>query len=889
MQLKALLAFFILAPVLLFGQGIQGKITDQQGSELPFATVYVVKLQRGTASNEEGRYQLSLPRGTYEVRFQFLGYTTKTVTVQVGNAWEQVNIQLAEEPIELQTIEVLDNREDPAYTIMRRAIGKASYHAQQLDAYTAISYIKGSGRLKDLPGLFRKRIEKELREEGIDTSTAFVTESVSEISYQRPNQFSEKVISVRTIGDDNNTDPNNFINSSFYQPEVNGAISPLSPKAFAYYKFEYLGFFADHGMTIDKIKVTPRSAGDKVFEGTLYIVDQEWSIHSLDLSTYIWGIKFNINQVYQPIQEHVWLPVDHTFFVSGSFFGFEFEYTYFAHIQDYKISLNPDLPEDVVVLDDKIEKAKSEEADKAFQKKDTDSSLAALASGKDISRKELRKLLKDYEKEEMKEEMSEIRDTTEVDVVQVTEYTIDSNAYKRDSAYWDNIRPIPLTDYEVKGYARMDSISLVEVEKQEQQDSVSLTIGTSGTSLTKKKKGSFELQDILFGGSYKAGKKVRWGWDSPLTRLHFNTVEGYHIDAPFFIHNSSKSFRWRIEPTVAYSFARNRWNGSLATTWSAGDPLHAGTLRIEGGRMTRAYNPDAISPFINDFASLLFERNYLKVYEQTYLEGQWSKRLNSKHTLEINAAIAERRGLENQTMQSYFDSPKRAYTTNFPYNAELGNTAFDTSAVATFGISWKMEPWLKYRLRNNRKERIENSSPRITLSYRAGLPGIFEDGASFHHVDAQFEHVWPGIRGDFSLKSNVGAFINPKHMTIADLKHFPGNRTIFTTADPVASYRLLNYYTYSTQSAYAAVFAHYQFRKLLVTQMPLVRLAGIKEAAFVNALESNGARHYVEVGYGINYIFRILRVEAAASFLDGKYQDWGIRIGIASNLENLFD
>ena len=126
-------------------------------------------------------------------------------------------------------------------------------------------------------------------------------------------------------------------------------------------------------------------------------------------------------------------------------------------------------------------------------------------------------------------------------------------------------------------------------------------------------------------------------------------------------------------------------------------------------------------------------------------------------------------------------------------------------------------------------------------------------------------------------------------MTIADLKHFPGNRTIFTTADPVASYRLLNYYTYSTQSAYAAVFAHYQFRKLLVTQMPLVRLAGIKEAAFVNALESNGARHYVEVGYGINYIFRILRVEAAASFLDGKYQDWGIRIGIASNLENLFD
>ncbi|MCB0656617.1 MAG: carboxypeptidase-like regulatory domain-containing protein [Saprospiraceae bacterium] len=889
MKLKALFTILLLTPFILNGQGIQGSITDQNGSSLPFATVYVLKLQRGTASNEEGRYQLSLPRGTYEVRFQFLGYTTKTVTVQVGNGWEQINIELAEEPIELQTIEVLDNREDPAYTIMRRAIGKASYHAQQLDAYSATSYIKGSGRLKDLPGLFRKRIEKALEEEGIDTSTAFVTESVSEISYQRPNQFSEKVISVRTIGEDNNTSPNNFINASFYNPEINGAVSPLSPKAFAYYKFEYLGFFADHGMTIDKIKVTPRSPGDKVFEGTIYIVDQEWNIHSLDLTTYIWGIKFNINQVYQPIQEHVWLPVDHTFFVSGSFFGFEFEYTYFAHIQDYQITLNPDLPAEVIVLDDKLEKEKSANADQAYAKKDTDSSLAALASGKDISRKQLRKILRDYEKEEMQEEMEEVRDTTHVDVVQVTEYQVDSNAYKRDSLYWESIRPIPLTNYEVKGYARMDSISQVEAEEQASQDSISLTIGSSGTSLTKKKGGSFQLQDILFGGSYKAGKRIRWGWDSPLTTLHFNTVEGYHLAAPFFVRNSSKTFRWRMEPTIAYSFARNRWNGSLATTWSAGDPERSGILRIEGGRMTRAYNPDAISPIISDFASLLFERNFYKVYEQTYLEAQWNKQINSKHALEITGGIAERRGLENQTLQSYFDSPKRAYTSNFPENAELGHTAFDTSSVATFGISWKMEPWLKYRLRNHQKERIDHSSPLITLSYRTAIPGLFEHGANYHHLDAQFEHVWPGIRGDFSLKANLGTFINPEQMTIVDLKHFPGNRTIFTTADPVASYRLLDYYRYSTQSSYAAVFTHYQFRKLLVTQLPIVRLAGIREAAFVNALESKGARHYVEVGYGINYILRVFRIEAAASFEDGKYQDWGIRIGVASNLNNLFD
>lgn len=56
-------------------------------------------------------------------------------------------------------------------------------------------------------------------------------------------------------------------------------------------------------------------------------------------------------------------------FVSGSFFGFEFEYTYFAHIQDYKISLNPDLPEDVVVLMIRLKKQNPKKRIKHFRKK----------------------------------------------------------------------------------------------------------------------------------------------------------------------------------------------------------------------------------------------------------------------------------------------------------------------------------------------------------------------------------------------------------------------------------------------------------------------------------------------------------------------------------------
>lgn len=61
-------------------------------------------------------------------------------------------------------------------------------------------------------------------------------------------------------------------------------------------------------------------------------------------------------------------------------------------------------------------------------------------------------------------------------------------------------------------------------------------------------------------------------------------------------------------------------------------------------------------------------------------------------------------------------------------------------------------------------------------------------------------------------------------------------------------------------------------------------MLGVKENVFVNYLATPSSEHYTEVGYGIDNILRIFRIEGAAAFRDGKYYDWGIRIGIASNI-----
>src|SRR5690349_12466691 len=192
--------------------GIKGTVKDDAGAPLAYATIFVKQTGTGTTTNLEGLYEIPLPAGRYELVFQFLGYETQVRVVDVTTEFVEVNITLKTQVTVLPTIVVNSDNEDPAYTIMRKAISKAKYHTQELDNYSARVYIKGTGKLKDYPWLAKKALEKE----GIKKDQVFVQESVSDIKYTRPNKFEEKVISIRSDGKDNNTSPNQFTFGSFY-------------------------------------------------------------------------------------------------------------------------------------------------------------------------------------------------------------------------------------------------------------------------------------------------------------------------------------------------------------------------------------------------------------------------------------------------------------------------------------------------------------------------------------------------------------------------------------------------------------------------------------------------------------------------------------------------
>jgi len=861
----------------LYAGGIRGLIKSDDGNVLAYATIFVKQMGTGAASDLQGRYEVALAPGSYDVAFQYLGYETVIRKIDIATEYIEINVTLKTQVMVLQSVTVKAGKEDPAYTIMRKAIAKAKYHVQQIDSYTAKVYIKGKGKLIDYPWLAKSALEKE----GITKDRLFISESVSEIKYTRPNKFEEKVIAVYTTGKDRNTSPNEYVFGSFYQPEIAETISPLSPKSFSYYRFEYLGSFKDQKYEISKIKVTPRSKGDNVFEGIMYIVEDWWSIHSLDFKTTKLGLEFKVKQIYNPIEENAslndkvgqaWLPISQQFSADGKVFGFEFTYNYLATVKDYKVKLNPDLPEEMTVIDEKVAKEEAKEVKSKFSKKGQQLQ-ERLAEGKEVTNKELRQLVKEYEKQEQKQ-------GKEPEIISESSYKVDSLAYKKDSTFWTDIRPGPLDNEEVRGYKKNDSISEVQRKRDE------------GDSLKPSKNKGFQIWDILTGDQYKLNKTSDFQIHTPYGG--FNTVEGVNL-----IYKLSYYKRWvkrdsldldkrpevkrlEITPIARYAFSRDVFSGYLRTDYRSPNTR----LTLEGGKYIQQYNSqDPIHPIVNDFTTLFLGDNLMKLYERDFIDLNYRQRIDEKYTFQASLSWARRKELFNNSNFTLFKSNKDSYTPNAPLNDELVDTSFPTNTALVGAISFEARPWQKYRIRDGRKLRAENTSPLFIINYRKGFNKVLGSEVDFDQVEIGVKHGFKiGIRGKLDVALNAGKFLNTSKLYFMDYQHFLGNRTPFITTDPVGSFRLLDYYKHSTSNEYFVANVHYHFRKFLVTRIPKVRLMGITENLFVNYLSTPTSDNYTEVGYGIEGILRLFRLEAAASFQNGSYSDYGFRIGVATSL-----
>jgi hypothetical protein len=345
--------------------------------------------------------------------------------------------------------------------------------------------------------------------------------------------------------------------------------------------------------------------------------------------------------------------------------------------------------------------------------------------------------------------------------------------------------------------------------------------------------------------------------------------------------------RLTIRPVARYAFTREKLTGYLNLSLRNKNYR----LDVNGGRYVSQFNPeDPIFPVVNTFTTLFLEKNLMKIYERDFVDVRFRRRLNPFVSITTNWSLSDRRELFNSSDYKLIDRKKiEDYTPNRPVSETLADTGFPAHQAFVGSVGIAARPWVKFRIRNGSKREIQSSSPTLTLDYRKGFKDVLESDVDFDQLELGVKHEFRlGVKGSVHLWLRGGMFLNDSRMFFMDYKHFPGNQTPFSTSDPVGSFRLLDYYKYSTDDRYFSGNVHYQFRKFLVTTIPVIRLAGIRENVFLNYLATPTSQNYTEVGYSIDGVLRFFRLEAAAAFRDGKYLGYGFRIGVATNIAGNF-
>ncbi|HUX96729.1 MAG TPA: DUF5686 family protein [Bacteroidales bacterium] len=908
-----LLIFFILIFSIsqLHSQILKGKVTNQSGEPVQYSTVYFQELRQGTTANVKGDYEIKLKPGKYTVVYQSLGYEPIFVTVNLTDKTVVRDVTLPVQYYQIPEVRISASGEDPAYIIMRKVIGMAPYYLNNISYYKAEVYLKGNVIFKKIPKLLQKSMKmssdgestsvgaggkKEPEKRLIREGDAFMMESLNEIEFTAPDRYVQKMISYNSTfpEESNDLSPMGYIEASFYQPVLaEMAISPLSPQAFSHYKFRYLGATLQGNYTINKIEVIPKRKSQQLFEGTIYIIEDLWCLHSVDLINNNRLGEFKIQQVYIPVQDDIWMPVSHKFEVRASIFGLKADAGYGGSIKylDVKPNLALEKPK-TVSTDYGGRTAATVKPSETVPPTKERQQIEKILEKDDLSNRDMVKLSRLMEKESEKS----INDTTgnNLEIRDNTIKSVEKNAAKKDSAYWSQIRPVPLTETDIKSLRIRDSIR-TEYDIRKPKDD---TTGTS--SPAGKKRIPRTLKYLATGHTWGSNWRdtthkysFTWGGLVDLRNLRFNTVDGfvYGIDLRYqryFKERSSLS----IYPEVSWAFSRESLLWRVNANYNFNSLYQQQAYFRIGSTSRDIGNGGSINPLLNSITSLFFENNYLKLYDSRYVTLGFKTTITNGLTLEISSTRDYRRVLENTTDFSVIKTSKD-YTANIPENSYLDSLSNPFNKVAsqnhndiTAKISYT--PFQKYSISKGRRIPRGSDWPTFSLSWQHGINEFIEMDKRVRHYDMirfeaykRYDDI--GAFSELRWRIRAGGFLDSRNVPFYDFFHFNPQPPMVLINDYQDAFMLPGYYSLSTPEAFGEFHIKYTTPYLLVKLLPVLSNTLMRENVSIAYLGSKNAPHYTEIGYSISEIFFLAELGIYVGFEDLGYKNIGGKLILKFN------
>jgi hypothetical protein len=722
----------------------------------------------------------------------------------------------------------------------------------------------------------------------IKAGDSYLMESVNELEFNAPDKYIQRVLSFQSTFPDqgNEISPMDFIQASFYQPVIGDmAISPLSPEAFFHYNFKYLGATPQGNFTINKIQVIPRRKSQQLLSGTIYIIEDLWCLHSVDLVNDNLAGKIRVQQVYIPVKENIWMPVSHKFEININIIGFKADAGYGSSIKYLEVSPNTNLKRPEIIYTDSRRNVPVQKTQADTVVTRTRKQIEKLLTKDELNNRDMVRLSGLMQKESKESQGDSAKKSLEIK--EKVTHIIEKDASKKDSSYWAEIRPIPLSEAENRSLRVGDSLKGKLDIKEIKTDSIAVDKG-------EKNKFIRAVKQVGFGHTWSdtSGFSFNTGGLIKLKKLSFNTVDGFVYGPEFRISKAWKNGNAiTFYPDVRWAFSRNQFMWRVYAQYRF-DRMNQRQIYVRTGITSKDFNTSGgINVFLNSVSSLFLKKNYLKVYESRYLILGYKTEISNGLYGDINGTFEERRVLSNTTGFSFIRS-SRDYTENIPDNNFLNKpiTVFnplqsqrhgDISATITY------TPRQKYRLYNKVKVGMGSDWPTFILTWKHGFNEMTELSPSWRSWDmVKFEaskRKELGAFGELYWIFRSGGFLNNSNIPFYDYFHFSSQQLPVLFNSYRDAFMLPGYYSLSTPEFFTEAHIKYTTPYLLLKLLPVLSNTLIRENVSVSYLWSRYQKCYTEIGYSLSEVLLLGEIGVYAGFDNFRYKNIGAKLVLKFN------
>lgn len=768
---------------------VSGKVIDNEGYPVEYASVYFSDRQVFTSTDEEGFYKIACSVCKADsVVVESLGFGTISIPYQKGRT-QVLNFTLVEETLELEEV-IIERRENPAFRIMRNVIAnKSKNDIRALDAYEYESYNKIELDINNISEEFMEKkilsklntslqeLQKLKDDQGRQYFPVFISETLSDYYYKKKPKSTKEIVKATKATGIGMTDGSftsqlvgaSFTQFNFYENSLTilekEIMSPITDGWRLFYNYTLLDSLNINDRESYELKVAPKNPNQVAFTGKLWIDKRSFALLKMDV---VIPKEANLNYIEQIEVTREWSPTE-----AGPFFP--------------------------------------RRTDITIDASDINEKWASMMVRSTFT---VDKLILNAPRE-----------------TKFYEFPVEVNedAQNDDQAFWLANRHDSLSTHEADAFALVDTINNLPIVRS-YVDIFNVVVNGY------KSLGKVEIGPYISSYAYNNIEKhrVRLGFKTNIglsKKMFFKGYLAYGTGDDVLKHNLEGKFILKRQPYVETGF---KWRKDL-------DQL--GLESISENNVFESFTKWGTlrSPYYNHQGEI-------------YLFKQLNKHLGSQVLL------------RNRLLDPVF---------NFGYFPSGSAEALRTlrTTEAEFKLRFALDE--VFLTTDYGRQSLGSTRPEVEFKYTAAIREVFNGGFDYHKLEAQIDHRKGfGVIGRGVMRLKVNKVIGDVPFPL--LTNHLGNESF---AYIYSGFNLMNFSEFVSDKSIEAKYVHH-FEGFFLDRIPLLKKLKWRSVSNVSALWGDVSqrnfdilepesrvfgtfdhRPYLEVGYGVENIFRIVRVQ----------------------------